>query len=385
MKDTNKRCTWKSKRPIKANRIYLQGNKHMAKNMSNNITPPREVNNFDVLRIVFAWFVVISHSYFLNGSSISDPLGWATNNYLIFSYIGVKGFFVISGYLIFQSLIRSRSLVEYLTKRLLRIFPGLIVAVFISLLATYFVYPKKDIPYFLNPEIYSYFLDNILLFVSHFDIPGVFENMKSTALNGSLWTIRFEFLCYLMILAIFPFKSKKRIPAILTAFLLLSLVVLQLFFSDWLHSINKPIQMDLMVELASYFLAGSFLACLNWESLAYKQSILLVCLALILVAVIFTLDRLILIGPLGFVIILLGKRKSSLAAWIHKTIGDPSYGMYLYAFPIQQFTIYFLKPSTTVLLVSSSILSLLLGILSWHLVEKKALMLKGYFLKAEKK
>lgn len=353
--------------------------------MSNNITPPREVNNFDVLRIVFAWFVVISHSYFLNGSSISDPLGWATNNYLIFSYIGVKGFFVISGYLIFQSLIRSRSLVEYLTKRLLRIFPGLIVAVFISLLATYFVYPKKDIPYFLNPEIYSYFLDNILLFVSHFDIPRVFENMKSTALNGSLWTIRFEFLCYLMILVVFPFKSKKRIPAILTAFLLLSLVVLQFFFSDWLHSINKPIQMDLMVELASYFLAGSFLACLNWESLVYKQSILLVCLALILVAVIFTLDRLILIGPLGFVIIWLGKRKSSLAAWIHKTIGDPSYGMYLYAFPIQQFTIYFLKPSTTVLLVSSSILSLLLGILSWHLVEKKALMLKRYFLRAEKK
>ena len=107
----------------------------MAKNMSNNITPPREVNNFDVLRIVFAWFVVVSHSYFLNGSSISDPLGWATNNYLIFSYIGVKGFFVISGYLIFQSLIRSRSLMEYLTKRALRIFPALVVAVCLTLVA----------------------------------------------------------------------------------------------------------------------------------------------------------------------------------------------------------------------------------------------------------
>jgi peptidoglycan/LPS O-acetylase OafA/YrhL len=162
--------------------------------MSKETINAREVNNFDVLRIVFAWFVVISHSYFLNGASISDPLGWATNNYLIFSYIGVKGFFVISGYLIFQSLIRSRSLMEYLTKRALRIFPGLVVAVFLTLVATYFVYPKKDIPYFLDPAIYSYFRDNILLFISHFDIPGVFENMKSTALNGSLWTIKFEFL-----------------------------------------------------------------------------------------------------------------------------------------------------------------------------------------------
>ena len=353
--------------------------------MSKETINAREVNNFDVLRIVFAWFVVISHSYFLNGSSISDPLGWATENYLIFSYVGVKGFFVISGYLIFQSLIRSSSLMEYLTKRVLRIFPGLIVAVFLTLVATYFVYPKKDIPYFLNPEIYSYFLDNILLFISHFDIPGVFENMKSTALNGSLWTIKFEFLCYLLLITIFPFKSKKRTTAIITTFLLLSLVALQLLFPAWLHRINKPIQLDLMVELASYFLMGSVLACFYWETNAYKNSMLYISIALILVAVFFRLDRLILIAPLGYLIIWFGKRKSSTAAWIHKTIGDPSYGMYLYAFPIQQFMIYFLKPNTMVLLISSTVLSVLLGIISWHLVEKKALMLKRHFLKAEKK
>lgn len=353
--------------------------------MSKEFINAREVNNFDVLRIVFAWFVVISHSYFLNGSSISDPLGWATDNYLIFSYIGVKGFFVISGYLIFQSLIRSHSLMEYLTKRVLRIFPGLVVAVFLSLVATYFIYPKKDIPYFLAPAIYSYFLDNIMLFISHFDIPGVFVNMKSTAINGSLWTIRFEFLCYLMLLFAFPFKSNTRIRNILIAFLLLSLVAMQLFFSDWLHKINRPIQLDLLAELASYFLMGSFLACLDWEAFAYKQLSLYVSLALILISIFFTLDRLILIAPLGFMIIWFGKRKSSTAAWIHKTIGDPSYGMYLYAFPIQQFIIFFLKPSTMALLISSSMLSLLMGILSWHLVEKKALKFKNHFLKPVKK
>ncbi len=353
--------------------------------MSKETINAREVNNFDVLRIVFAWFVVISHSYFLNGDSISDPLGWATDNYLIFSYIGVKGFFVISGYLIFQSLTRSHSLMEYLTKRVLRIFPGLVVAVFLTLVATYFVYPKKDIPYFLNPEIYSYFLDNIMLFISHFDIPGVFENMRSTALNGSLWTIKFEFLCYLMLILIFPFKKKRRTTALLTTLLLISLVALQFFYSDWLRSIHRPIQMDLMVELASYFLMGSVLACFDWETNAYKKLMLYISIALILVAVFFRLDRLILIAPLGFVIIWFGKRKSSTAAWIHKTIGDPSYGMYLYAFPIQQFMIYFLEPNTMVLLISSTVLSVLLGIISWHLVEKKALVLKRYFLKAEKK
>jgi peptidoglycan/LPS O-acetylase OafA/YrhL len=188
-----------------------------------------------------------------------------------------------------------------------------------------------------------------------------------------------------MLLLLFPLKGKKSALAVFTGVLLLSLLVLQLFFSDWLHKINRPIQMDLMAELASYFLAGSFLASLDWQSIAYKQLILFTCSALILVAIFLSMDRLILIAPLGFVIIWLGKRKSSLAAWIHKTIGDPSYGMYLYAFPLQQFTIYFLKPTTAVLLITSSVLSLLLGIISWHLVEKKALMLKRYFLKEEKK
>lgn len=143
--------------------------------------------------------------------------------------------------------------------------------------------------------------------------------------------------------------------------------------------------MDRFVDLGCSFLMGSFLACFDWEALGNKRLILFASIALMVFDVAFTLDRLMLIAPLGFTIIWLGKRKSSWAAWIHKTIGDPSYGMYLYSFPLQQFMIYFLKPTTAVLLISSSVLSLLLGILSWHLVEKKALMLKRYFLKAAKK
>ena len=94
----------------------------------------REANNFDLIRIIFAWFVIVSHSYVLNGVGESDPLGQLTSNYLILSFIGVKGFFVISGYLILQSLTRSKNVIDYLVKRILRIFPGLIVVLIISLL-----------------------------------------------------------------------------------------------------------------------------------------------------------------------------------------------------------------------------------------------------------
>jgi len=351
--------------------------------MPNQMTPSREVNNFDVLRIVFAWFVVISHSYFLNNDNISDPLGWMTGNYLIFSYIGVKGFFVISGYLIFQSLIRSQSVYDYLVKRVLRIFPGLIMALVLSLLALYFVYPSNNLPYLLNPEIYTYFTDNVLLFKSHFNIPGVFEGMRSKAVNGSLWTIKFEFLCYLFLLLVFPFRKSTKIFTLIITILLGCCIFLPIFFSTWVHAVQRPIQLELLLELGSYFFMGSFWACFTWDEIPFKKWAFATSVTIILLCILFKTDRIFLMIPLSFVIMHIGKKKSVLASWIHNTIGDPSYGMYLYAFPLQQLLIYALKPTTIRLLALSTLLSILMGIISWFWVEKRALAMKRYFLKGD--
>ena len=385
MKDTNKLESRKSEWPIRAKGIYLPNSNPNNHTMPNQMTASREVNNFDVLRILFAWFVVISHSYFLNNDSISDPLGWATDNYLIFSYIGVKGFFVISGYLIFQSLIRSQSVYDYLVKRVLRIFPGLIMALALSLLVIYFVYPSNKLPYLLNPEIFTYFIDNVLLFKSHFDIPGVFENMRSKAVNGSLWTIKFEFLCYLFLLLVFPFRKIKKNYLFFIVTMLSCCVFLPVFLPKWVHAVQRPIQLALLLELGSYFFMGSFWACFAWEEIPFKQWAFTLSTSIILLCILLKADRIFLLIPLSFVIMHIGKKKSVLASWIHQTIGDPSYGMYLYAFPLQQFMIFYLKPTTIVLLILSSVLSLMLGILSWYFVEKKALILKNYFLKPVKK
>ena len=101
--------------------------------------PIRQANNFDLLRILFAWFVIVSHAYVLNGDGATDPLFVATNSTFLFSFIGVKGFFIISGYLIFKSMMVSTSIFEYLVKRVLRIFPALAVVLIITLVAVYFV------------------------------------------------------------------------------------------------------------------------------------------------------------------------------------------------------------------------------------------------------
>ena len=115
--------------------------------------PPRPANNFDVLRILFAWFVIISHSYVLNGLWATDPLFEATNQTFLFSFIGVKGFFIISGYLIFKSMMVSKSIPEYLIKRSLRIFPALAVVLLVTLVAVFFIYPAGITPFFYNKEV----------------------------------------------------------------------------------------------------------------------------------------------------------------------------------------------------------------------------------------
>jgi peptidoglycan/LPS O-acetylase OafA/YrhL len=79
-------------------------------------------------------------------------------------------------------------------------------------------------------------------------------------------------------------------------------------------------------------------------------------------------------------VIFVGKQTSRAASFVHQRIGDPSYGIYLYAFPLQQFIIYWFRPSTIMLFVASTIGAFIFGYLSWILIEKKALALKQYFL-----
>lgn len=339
----------------------------------------REANNFDLLRILFAWFVIVSHSYVLNGVGESDLLGQLTDNYLILSFIGVKGFFVISGYLILQSLTRSKSVIDYLAKRMLRIFPGLIVLLMLTLLAIYFIYPHTELPYFLNPAIYKYFIGNTLLFMPHFYIPGVFEQLPSKAINGSLWTIEFEFFFYFVLLFFYPIKKKNKVLMISLAGLMALFTIGNLYFPTALLSIKKPIPLDLVFDLGIYFITGSFFACIDWKSWAPSKYVFIGSLILFITMIFLKIERAWLFTCLPFVILYIGEQKSKLASWVHQKMGDPSYGIYLYAFPIQQFIVYFLKPSTFMLFLYASIGAFIFGILSWKFIEKKALAFKRYF------
>ena len=346
--------------------------------------PTRQANNFDLLRILFAWFVIVSHSYVLNGDGATDPLFEMTQQTFLLSFIGVKGFFIISGYLIFKSMVVSTSIFEYLVKRVLRIFPALAVVLLVTLVAVYFIYPNNMPPFFSNKEVYAYFLGNIILFKHHFFISGIFAGLPSSAINGSLWTIEYEFFFYLFILLFFYFMSNKKILKALLVIVVALFLMVRFAFYYWTVQTHFFIPLEPLFDLGPYFLMGSLLSCFNFDTMPAKNALAAV-LSLVLVAsVYFKIGHTVVYFTLPFLVIYVGKQTSKLASWVHTTMGDPSYGIYLYAFPLQQLIIYWYRPSTLVLFVASTIVAFIFGYLSWIFIEKNALALKQYFLARRK-
>jgi peptidoglycan/LPS O-acetylase OafA/YrhL len=341
--------------------------------------PARAANNFDIIRILFAWLVIISHAYILSGSKQCDWVCEATNHYINFSYFGVKGFITISGFLIFKSLERSPNPLDYLWKRVIRIYPGLIIVLGLSIVMAYLIYKPENNYFNFKSEAIDYFLNNLTLYHNQWRIHGVFDNNANTAINGSLWTMGFEFFFYLVLLLLFPIRHLKKI---LMPTLLIGIVILMygnLFHINDLRTVDFKLRVDLIFELGAFFLAGSFWGMLDWSKMKYENHIFIATCISMGAVIAFKLNPIWLCLSWPYIVLYIGQKTSKLAGWIHENIEDPSFGIYLYAFPVQQLIIYFFKPSVFVLLWTSTIVSFALGIISWKWIEKKILKWKNLF------
>ena len=166
-------------------------------------------NNFDFLRLVFALFVIISHSYPLSGAHKNEWLLRITHNEISFSYIGVAGFFAISGYLVMKSLFRSQNLLQYYLKRALRIYPALLGVLVLTVVLGPFVYNGPVIDYLKNSSVWTYIPRNLCLFRFQYSIKGIFENNPfKGAINGSLCTLPYEVLLYILLSILFFLNPK---------------------------------------------------------------------------------------------------------------------------------------------------------------------------------
>jgi len=331
-------------------------------------------NNFDFLRLIFALFVVVSHSFGMSIDNTSDWLHRLTNGQISLSYLGVKGFFVISGYLVFQSLERSKNIFEYYKKRVLRIFPGLFVVLLLSVILCAFVYQGNG-NYFSQKSVWTYIPNNLSLYHQQFIIKGVFEtNPYPSVINLPLWTIPYEFTCYILLSLIFFIKGKGKSIFVIGVLVLLPITKLGLYneIKDS-YFILKTID---IIDLAKFFFAGAFLALFKLEKIKYNYIYLFTIIAILILSVILKVFDEVQYFTLPVLVILFGLSDTKFISGLSEKIGDMSYGIYIYAFPIQQFLMYYFRLDSITLILLSVPASIVCGYLSWHFVEKRALRFK---------
>lgn len=319
-------------------------------------------NNFDLIRLFSAIMVIFTHSFQVTtGVLTSEPLYLITNGQITFGRLAVAIFFIISGYLITQSYERSSDVFTYFKARFLRIFPGLIVAILLTIVFCSLMSSSKN--YWNQKETYTY-IRNIFLLAPQQEISGVFEeNNLKNIINGPLWSLQYEFLCYVMV----AFLGRFKLLNTKFIFVFYTLTFLAYLFLPRLHENNAA-------EIFQYFFGGSLLYLskfkLNSTVFLYIPILILLYFS---VQFGFFKSWLAFIGTI--LIIELGKLKNIINL---EKIGDFSYGLYIYSFPVQQIMAQILPNSKWYINFATSLaITLAISAFSWHFVEKRALKYKN--------
>ncbi len=332
----------------------------------------RHANSFDGLRLLAALMVLFSHAYPLRGIVEQEPILRVTEG-LSFGSIAVAIFFAISGYLVSFSWQRDPDVGRFLLRRALRIVPGLACLSLITfLLVGPWLTTLTVADYFRDPRSWRYLL-NVFMYPVQHHLPGVFaDNPYPEAVNGSLWTLRLEFSFYLIV-AFVGWCGVWRLRGSAFAATALSLLALVGFYQvDTFRDAPLFRQATLVFANAIPFFGGAMLAR---REMGFARSGWLVAAFAALLALSFGTVAFKYLVPLAvpFFVMFVALR---LKADFSRT-GDYSYGFYLWAFLVEQ-CLMRLFPSLGFLafLAWSAAITLALAVLSWHLVEKRALQWK---------
>lgn len=345
-------------------------------------------NNLGFIRFFAACMVIFSHSYALSGTGIVDPLKKHTDHMSI-GGLALAIFFVISGYLITASYLRSLSNFRYITSRILRIFPALFLCLLITI---FFIGPlitnHSVKEYLTDTNTYKYFY-NLFLYPVVYELPGIkFSNsFYGEVVNGSLWSLSYEFTLYLIILIL---GSLNKLNKNIGLFIFILLVV---FYSLYLFNIISldylipyiRIQINTFIFFSIYFFSGSLY--FFWDNEIDYTNIrfflfLLISIVSLINGSLFVISS---FFTLPYIVFHIAKNKK---ARLHNfnAYGDFSYGIYIYGFLIQQLLFWFNKGNMHhhINFILSLPFAVIMGFFSWHLIEKRALKLKPKVMKNHK-
>lgn len=336
-------------------------------------------NRFDLLRLVAALAVFFAHGDFLYRLHLPVPFpGHSLGS------LAVYVFFFVSGYLVTLSWVRRPEWGAFWIKRVMRIFPGLVVAVVFSVLVVgWAATTLPSAAYWKSLATWVNLLNNAAGLATVQTLPGVFEsNPFARTVNGSLWTIRYELAMY-GVLALLAWRSQGRRWVYPATALALAGLWLVARLAQWDEGLQKAgggladlfLWRDFCGFGVPFFLGSSFAAYhvrpRGWMAGA----------ALLAVPIALFVGQEAVRQVVVWLLIALGTfyaAHAGLAGLRGAGQGrmDLSYGVYIYAFPIQQALAQVgLSQGWPwgAYLAVSLVLVLVLAWLSWHWVERPAI------------
>lgn len=335
-------------------------------------------NGFGALRLLFASLVIASHTpQMFDGDYSREPMKMLFGT-ISLGELAVSGFFLISGYLITASFMSDPK--SYFVKRVLRIYPAFIACFLACVLivaplggANLAAMGAKD---WAKEAVY-------LLMLKPPFAPGVFEGLGHPALNGSMWTISYEFRCYILaaLLGIVGLYRRRSLYLVLTVLVVMANFLFLTPAGEAIERVMRPLNAVLgdpsdAVRLTAAFMVG---ACLKLYPQKYRAPIAAV-------AAVALIGGLFVPALASVAVFTVG---AYLLFWVAFEVAwrplrtlnakdDISYGLYLYAWPIGMLLLWYARDMNLfahgVLTLAGSVT---LGYLSWHLLEKRCMALKS--------
>jgi peptidoglycan/LPS O-acetylase OafA/YrhL len=331
-------------------------------------------NNFNFIRLVLTILVLLAHAPELIDGDRHRELLTNIFHTLSFGELAVNGFFLLSGYLILQSWQRKPHFANFIKKRILRIYPGFIVASLVSILI---VTPLAIHPIdFWQPVDVFGHLKSLVLLNTPNAPSNVFQGNPYPKVNSSMWTILHEFRCYLLVafLGVIGGLKRSRTWFVMSAFVFvvhnLPLTIFPQLSTEFAHHLSD------LIRLLTFFCAGGCFYLLR-DRIHYSRNRALLALGIVIISLFSeSLLRLTLPTLGGYVFFWFAFLKIP-ALKRFGTSSDVSYGIYLYGWPTEKLLIWYLPSlSPWLVFICASAICYVCGLLSWHFVEKPCLKLR---------
>ena len=333
-------------------------------------------NNFNLIRLLAALVVLVQHAT-PTATGAMVKLGRSSLG-MSFASIAVDVFFVTSGFLVTGSLARGRGIRSYLYSRAARIFPALLVVVLLAVFGIGLVFTTLPLANYLSdPRTLEYLIRGCTAFFGvSFQLPGVFAtNPYKDSVNASLWTLPHELHMYAILAVLWWLCS--RTPAgrdrhTFRKWIVVMAVVGTILLLSYSFTSSEPRENGFRTLFFMFFSGAAYYVLRDRVVLSYP----VFCSALV-VLVLSSLNRSLFfiayIATLPYVLLFIAY-VPSFAIRQYNRVGDYSYGVYIYAFPVEQMLAALIPGISTSLMILLDVpATFLLAVVSWHLIERPVL------------